>query len=142
MRKALWLVLLAGCDRPAAPPPAATLAALPMSELGGFAYEPKMKLPDIVTKWNGARVRATGYINPMKQTRDLQSFLLVKDLGSCCFGKFPQTNHYVDVKLKPGQSVNYNREPVTVEGVIKVEERFDGDWPLGLYWMEGAEVLK
>jgi hypothetical protein len=26
--------------------------------------------------------------------------------------------------------------------VLKVEDRWDGDWQLGLYWMEGAEVIK
>jgi hypothetical protein len=54
----------------------------------------------------------------------------------------PQMNHYISVKLKPGDRTNYSTDPVTIRGVIRVEERFDGDWPLGLYWMEGAEVVK
>ena len=32
--------------------------------------------------------------------------------------------------------------PVTVQGILQVEDRWDGDWQLGLYWMEGAEVVK
>lgn len=139
MKRSLLVLLLAGCGGAIAPAP----PALPMSELGEFEHKERMKLPEAATRWNGKLVRATGYINPpMGNTRDLAKFLLVKDLGSCCFGKFPQINHYVEVKLKPGQKLDYTRDPVTVQGEIVVEERFDGDWPLGLYWMEGAEVVR
>lgn len=136
VRRVAWLLLLAGCSKP--PPEAETLA---FQTLGAFDYTEKMKLSQDVTRWNGRFVKATGFINPLSQTRNLTGFLLVKDRASCCFGKMPQMNHYISVKLKPGQTVNYSTDPVTVRGVIRIEERFDGDWPLGLYWMDGAEVI-
>lgn len=148
----LMLASLLGCgkdpeaatpDDAAPPPAAAAVPQLPLTTFGDFEYKDKMKLPEDVTKWNGKRVRATGYMNPTKQVRDLTKFLLVKDLQSCCFGKLPQINHYIDVKLKEGETVHYaQREPVTVEGVIVIDDRWDGDWPLGLYWMENAEVVE
>ena len=145
MKHLAWLVLLAGG---LAPLVASCSKARPEGEplafqtLGAFEYAEKMKLPADVTRWNGKVVKTTGFINPMSQTRNLTAFLLVRDRASCCFGKMPQINHYIDVKLKPGATANYSTDPVTIQGVLKVEERFDGDWPLGLYWMEGAEVLK
>ncbi|MBI3854526.1 MAG: DUF3299 domain-containing protein [Planctomycetes bacterium] len=137
MKRLAWLILVAGCSKPL--PEAETLA---FQSLGAFEYTEKMKLPADVTAWNGRVVKATGFINPLSQTRNLTGFLLVKDRASCCYGKMPQMNHYINVKLKPGQSANYSTDPVTIQGLLKVEERFDGDWPLGLYWMEAAEVVR
>lgn len=136
MKRLAVLLLLTGCDRPPAAEP------LPMQTLGAFEYKDKMTLPDDVTRWNGKVVTATGFINPTSQARNLTTFLLVKDRSSCCFGKRPQINHYVEVKLKPGATADYSTDPVTVRGVLKVDDRWDGDWQLGLYWMEGAEVVK
>lgn len=136
MRNLLALVLVAGCtpDVPEAP-------ALPFNELGAFEYKEKMALPANITSWNGKIVRATGFMNPTSQARDLTTFLLVKDRASCCFGKRPQINHYIEVKLKPGRTANYSTDAVSVVGRLQVEDRWDGDWQLGLYWMEDAEVV-
>ena len=136
MRKLSLFLILTGCE-PAAP----AAQELPFPDLGAFDYKEKMKLPETATRWDAKAVRATGFINPTAQARDLTAFFLVKDRASCCFGKRPQMNHYIDVKLKPGQKIGYTTDPVTVQGVLHVEERWDGDWPLGLYWMEGAEVV-
>src|SRR5687768_2483202 len=107
MKRLAWLILIAaGCDPK--PPAPAGVDALPMATLGGFEYKDKMKLPDDVARWNGKLVRATGFINPTSQARNLTTFLLVKDRASCCFGKRPQINHYIEVKLKPGQTADYS----------------------------------
>lgn len=137
-----WILLaaLAGCSKP--PPPEAAPEKLSFETLGSFEYKDKMKLPESVTQWNGKRVRATGFMNPISQTRNLTAFFLVRDRASCCYGKQPQITHYVDVKLKPGVKTDYSTEPVTVQGTLKVEDRWDGDWQLGLYWIEDAEVVK
>ena len=34
------------------------------------------------------------------------------------------------------------RDQVAIRGILKVDDRWDGDWQLGLYWMEAAEVVK
>lgn len=133
----LAAALVGGCSKP--PPEGAALA---FHTLGAFEYKERMKLPADVVEWSGKIVKTTGFMNPMSQTRNLTEFLLVRDRAACCFGKTPQMNHYIEVKLKPGAIANYSSDPVTVQGLFKVEERFDGDWPLGLYWMEGAEVLR
>jgi hypothetical protein len=136
-RFAIVLMFLGGCSKKAPEP-----EMLAFQTLGSFDYTEKMKLPADVTGWNGKMVKATGFINPLSQTRNLTTFLLVKDRASCCYGKMPQMNHYISIKLKPGETTNYSTDPVTVRGVIQIQERYDGDWPLGLYWMESAEVVK
>jgi hypothetical protein len=141
MKRVAWMLLLLGCPKPPAPP-APAVETLAFQSLGAFEYTDKMKLPADVTKWNGKLVNATGFINPTSQARNLTSFLLVKDRASCCFGKRPQINHFIEVKLKPGQTADYSSDPVTIRGVLSVDDRWDGDWQLGLYWMDGAEVVK
>jgi hypothetical protein len=137
MKRFLWIVLItAGCSKPPEG------EALSLQTLGAFEYKDRMKLPDDVARWNGKLVKATGFINPTSQARNLTKFLLVKDRSSCCYGKQPQINHYVDVKLRPGATADYSTDPVTIQGVLKIEDRWDGDWQLGLYWMEGAEVIR
>ena len=138
MKRLAWaLLIVAGCSKPL--PEAEPLA---FQSLGAFEYKDKMTLPGDVTRWNGKLVRATGFMNPTSQARNLTSFLLVKDRASCCFGKRPQINHYIEVKLRPGAQADFSSDPVTIQGTLKVEDRWDGDWQLGLYWMEGAEVIK
>jgi len=136
VKRFILLVFLMGCSKP---PEAVPLA---FQTLGAFEYKDKMKLPDDVARWNGKRVTATGFMNPTSQARNLTSFLLVKDRSSCCFGKRPQINHYIEVKLKSGEKADYSTDSVAIRGVLKVDDRWDGDWQLGLYWMEEAEVVK
>jgi hypothetical protein len=134
------LVLAAGCGK--GDVPAGGVPDLPLMTLGAFEYKDKMKLPEETTRWSGKRVRATGFMNPTSQARNLTTFLLVKDRSSCCFGKRPQINHYVEVKLKPGKTMDYTTDPVTVTGLFTVDDRWDGDWQLGLYWMDEAEGVR
>jgi hypothetical protein len=138
MKRALLVLLLAGCDAKPAPP----VEELPFMAIGALEYKERMTLPADVVRWNAKRVRASGYLNPDRETRALKRFYLVKDRSSCCFGKRPQLTHYIDVTLKPGRTIDYTTDPVSVEGLFVAEERWDGDWPLGLYWMTDAEVVK
>ena len=148
--------LLAGCDKPVAsaspktPDPAKPVVPpapkppeivdLDPKILGNFEYVEKMVLAPDVSQWNGRRVRITGYINPTtQQVTGLTEFLLVKDRSACCFGKRPQINHYVAVTLLKSK-VNYSQDSVTVVGTLKIEDRWDGDWQLGLYWIDDGEI--
>jgi hypothetical protein len=149
VRRACLLLILAGCGRDpeaaAAPAPAGPTAPaeLPFATLlGAFEYVEGMKLPADVVAWNGKSVKATGFINPGSKVRGMNHFFLVKDRASCCFGTQPKLNHYIDVVLKGGKTLDYSPDPVTVRGTLKVEERRDGDWLLGLYWIEDAELVK
>jgi hypothetical protein len=138
----MMLALTLGCGKKEPPPPAAE--RLPLIELGDFDYTEGMALPDKVTRWNRKPVIVTGYVNPTRQTREISRFLLVKDLGSCCFGKAPQINHFIDVALKDGQTVNYSRDPVTVRGVLEIGEVMSDDGVVidSVYRMKGGEVVK
>jgi hypothetical protein len=145
-------LVVAGCGKPVpsmtpvahaeTPVKPAEAAVVNLQLLGGFDYKEHMELSAEVQAWNGRRVKATGYINPTDQARGITQFFLVKDLSTCCYGKRPQMNHYVNIALKPGQTVNFSRDAVTIVGTLKIEDRWDGDWQLGLYWIEDGEVAR
>ena len=140
----LVIVALAGCDRSDAagsPPAKDELPTIEMIEFGDFPYVERMKLPDTVLKWNGRRVRTSGYMNPGREVRGIKEFELVMNRDSCCYGTRPKMNHFFQTILKEG-TTNYTSDPVTVVGRLVIEETWDGDWPLGLYWLKDAVVVK
>ena len=122
-----------------APPKPPEILTIVPQVLGNFEYKQKMELSADVMKWNNKRVKISGYINPTQQAQGITSFLLVKDRSACCFGKRPQINHYIDVTLKKDK-LNYSQDPVTIVGTLKIEDRWDGDWQMGLYWIDDGEI--
>jgi hypothetical protein len=138
------LVLLVGCGKaaPSSPPSASPPEKLPFLELADFEFKERQPLPEKTARWNGKYVEVTGFINPMNETRNLKKFYLVKDRASCCFGKAPQINHFIDVTMRGGQTVNYSTDPVTVRGVLQVGEVWDGDWLEAIFRMKDAELVK
>src|SRR5689334_14663079 len=76
MNRLAWILLaaLAGCSKP---PAEAAVEKLSFETLGSFEYKDKMALPESVARWNGKLVQATGFMNPLSQTRNLTNFLLV-----------------------------------------------------------------
>jgi hypothetical protein len=137
----LWLILLVGCGKGEPSAPTASPSPperLPFLEIADFEYKERMDVPAKVKAWHGKNVIVTGYINPVDQVRGLKSFLLVKDSGSCCYGALPKFNHFIQVTLKEGATVDYTRDPVTVQGVLEVGEKWDGDWLECIFTMKDA----
>jgi len=141
----LMVALVAACDKPGPGPAAPTPGArapenVDMMAFGAFEYVPKMVLPADIMKHNGNVVRAKGFMNSGRVMRDVTEFELVKDRASCCFGRSPKMNHFFQAKLRAGNKTNYTSDPITLVGKFVVDDRWDGDWQLGLYWLEDAII--
>lgn len=54
---------------------------------------------------DGKPVFLKGYIHPSSGSGMLRQFILVPDLGTCCFGGQPRSSDMIEVKLPPGQTV-------------------------------------
>ncbi len=142
------MAALASCDRTDAANAAPTktggaeeIADVDMLEFGNFEYVERMELPERIRRWNGKIIRAVGYMNPGRQVRDVKEFELVMNRDSCCFGTRPRMNHFFQVILKQGGTV-FSSDPITVVGRFVIDEQWDGDWQLGLYWLKEAKVVK
>ncbi len=54
---------------------------------------------------DGEKVFLKGYIHPSSGSGMLRQFILVPDLGTCCFGGQPVSSDMIEVTLKGGQTV-------------------------------------
>ena len=65
--------------------------------------------PDQPTEWafeiDGKDVFIKGYIHPSSGGGMLRQFVLVGDLGTCCFGGQPKSSEMIEVTLTAGQTV-------------------------------------
>jgi hypothetical protein len=93
-------------------------------------YRPFM-LTDRVKELDGTRISIIGFIHGAQTTAAIKEFVLLKNT-ECKFGKDGQADHLAMVYLKPGTKTSYTKEPVKVEGKLRIEP-FHGD-DSGITW--------
>ncbi len=79
--------------------------------------------PDILAL-NGKKVFLKGYIYQTGSLRDLESFLLVKDNQSCCFGADPALEDRLGVIMNEGKMIDYKSGKVAIAGIFRLNENF------------------
>lgn len=75
----------------------------------------------------GKDVFVKGYVYPDKQLGDIKQFILVPDMGTCCFGGTPKITDMIQVTLEDPHRVKYSmmRRSLAGEfrlGAVKVEK--------------------
>jgi hypothetical protein len=92
---------------------------------------------------HGKRIFIKGYIYPGQQRFDLTQFVLVPDIGTCCFGGSPKQTHMVEVILKDGLTLDYSVTKRGLAGVLRVNPTFQ---PMtdrqGVYYQLIADYAK
>ena len=63
-----------------------------------------------------------GYIHPSSGSGLLKHFILVPDLGTCCFGGQPESSDMVEVTLSGGQSTIGNMRKKKLAGKFRVNQ--------------------
>lgn len=76
---------------------------VPFSKLK-FEDDPDRPTPTAV-EIDGKDVFIKGYIHPSSGGGMLRQFVLVGDLGTCCFGGQPKSSEMIEVTLMPGQTI-------------------------------------
>lgn len=76
--------------------------------------------PDVL-KIDKQKVFLKGYMYPTRQTEDLQSFILVKDNGQCCFGGQPDVKDMVLVEMQGDKRADFYAGLVSVAGEFLAE---------------------
>lgn len=99
--------------------------------------------PLAAQEMDGKHVFIKGYIYPGQKRFDLKEFVLVPDLGTCCFGGSPKQTHMIEVILNEGLSLNYSMTKRRLAGVLKVNPTLQ---PVqgrpGVYYQLIAEYAK
>jgi hypothetical protein len=83
-----------------------------------------------------------GFMYPTGQMEGLDSFLLVKDSGTCCFGGEPAIEDMIGVVMEPGQTVDYYQGRVSVAGTFELNPRYTGQKLEPIFLMKGQIVTK
>uniref|UniRef100_A0A7C2K0D5 DUF3299 domain-containing protein n=1 Tax=Schlesneria paludicola TaxID=360056 RepID=A0A7C2K0D5_9PLAN len=91
---------------------------------------------------NGKQVRIRGFMYPTFESSGIEQFVLARDNQICCFGRDPKVYDLIAVQLAPGRTTDYipNR-PFDVVGTFRIEMLAERGKPLGLYWLEDAQVI-
>jgi hypothetical protein len=74
-----------------------------------YDFQQPEPLPDVPSRRamevDGADIFLKGYIHPSSGSGLLRRFILVPDLGTCCFGGQPRSTDMIEVTLTKGQTV-------------------------------------
>lgn len=69
---------------------------------------------------NGKKVFIKGYVYPDGQQYNIKHFVMVRDLGTCCFGGQPKMTHMMEVRLQDPNRVEYAMRKRKLGGVLRV----------------------
>jgi len=85
-----------------------------------FELQQAEPLPDFPTQKaieiDGQAVFLKGYIHPSSGSGVLRRFILVPDLGTCCFGGQPRSTDMIEVTLTGGQTVKAGLSKLKLAG--------------------------
>jgi hypothetical protein len=102
----------------------------------------KKKLPQRITMFDGKVVKLSGYIAfplAIKETKECLSMLNQWD--GCCIGVPPTPNDAVEVsRTRTIKGEERFTTAGSVTGTFKVKPYLQGDWLIGLYVMEAADL--
>ena len=92
---------------------------------------------------NGKRVFVKGYVYPDGQQSAIKHFVLVRDLGTCCFGGQPKLTHMIEVTLEDPLRIEYAIRKRGLGGILKVDTQLKPVSGLGgVYFQLSADYLR
>jgi hypothetical protein len=98
-------------------------------------------IPDNVRALDGKRVCISGYMLPIRMENGLvKDFLLLRNQMMCCYGRQPEPNEWVVVKMKDKGVPSKMDTPLNLYGALHVGEMFEGHVFEGLYQLDGEKI--
>jgi hypothetical protein len=99
--------------------------------------------PPEVLDLDGKKVFIKGYVYPDGQKEGIKQFVLVPDMGTCCFGGQPKLTHMIEVSLVGALSIDYNMRKRGIAGILKVDPNLKPvDGLGGVYYRLIADLAK
>jgi len=100
--------------------------------------------PPSALELDGKNVFLKGYIHPTSIVSGAaQKFILVPDLGTCCFGGQPKLTHMVEITLTGDTFARYAMRQVKVAGTLHVDTQLKPIAELqGVYYQMNADVYR
>jgi hypothetical protein len=100
--------------------------------------------PDSAMELHGKQVFLKGYIHPTSiASSSARRFVLVPDLGTCCFGGQPKLTHMIEVTLSGDKFARYGMRQVKLAGTLLVDNQLKPVADLqGVYYQLKADVYR
>ena len=116
---------------------------LPFDTLKKWTYVEKQKtpIPDFIRKFDGRPVQMTGYMMPLREIKDIKTFVLVPSLWGCCYGQPPAVNHIVFVKMAGNTTAKFFGDGIRVRGQFHCGEEKQDGYVVSLYRIDANEVV-
>jgi hypothetical protein len=107
--------------------------------------DPQTGQSQLATELDGQRVFVKGYVHPgVANTGRIKKFVLVPDMGTCCFGGQPKLTDMIEVTIRreaPG--VQYSQRKRKLGGILHVSQQLKqvaGGLQGGLYELDADYV--
>jgi hypothetical protein len=80
------------------------------------------RIPPTALQLDGQRIFIKGYVHPSVQNSGMvNQFLMVGDLGLCCYGGQPELTHMIDVRLSGDLKIKYSYRKRALAGILHVD---------------------
>lgn len=97
---------------------------LSFAELKPRGEEKNTQIPSAILKLDGQRIFIKGYVLSSDKANDLKDFILVPDMGTCCFGGQPKLTDMIEVTLEDPLRTRYSWQRRKLGGVLHVDPSF------------------
>ena len=92
---------------------------------------------------DGKKIFVKGYVYPDGSTTNIKRFVLVPDMGTCCFGGQPKLTDMIEVTLQDPLRVAYAIRKISLGGVLHVDTRLKPVTGLnGVFYQLDADMVK
>jgi hypothetical protein len=114
---------------------------LPFATLSNWQYRSGLDgMPEAIQALDGNRVTLTGFMLPIDAVRDIQEFLLVPSLWSCCYGQPPDLNGIVRCVLPADLRLDYQFEPQLVTGTLRIQATIENGYCVDIYQLHVTSI--
>lgn len=91
-------------------------------ELQPDRKRPDLPIPPVAMEMRGKKIFIKGYVHPGVQGMGpVDKFVLVPDMGTCCFGGQPKLTDMIEVKLVKGSTISYSMRKRALAGTFEVD---------------------
>ncbi|MDA0659281.1 MAG: DUF3299 domain-containing protein [Planctomycetota bacterium] len=87
---------------------------------------PGLPVPQRALELHDKNIFIKGYVYPDGRQSGIQHFILVPDLGTCCFGGDPALTDMIEVKLKEPLEIEYSYARRKLAGTFRVNPQPNG----------------
>lgn len=93
------------------------------AELQPDPARPELPISPQALELDGQKIFVRGYVYPDGQKTGIKKFILVPDMGTCCFGGQPKLTDMIEVTLRDPLRAKYSMQRQRLTGVLKVDTR-------------------